>query len=95
MTMYDADWDKMTGVTYGYPCEEDYQAKPKHYDEMVKITKNLAKPFLHARIDFYIIRDRLYFGEITFTCSAGYAKIKPYEFDVKLGSWIKLPDVRS
>lgn len=92
MTLYDADWNKMTGVSYGYPVEEGYQAKPKHYDEMVEITKTLAKPFLHARVDFYIIRDRLYLGEITFTCSAGYAKIKPYEFDAKLGSWIKLPD---
>lgn len=92
MTLYDADWNKMTGVTYGYPFEEDYQAKPKHYDEMVEITKNLGKPFSHARIDFYVIRDRLYLGEITFTCSSGYARIKPYEFDVKLGSWIKLPD---
>ncbi|RJE48979.1 MULTISPECIES: ATP-grasp fold amidoligase family protein [unclassified Dehalobacter] len=92
MTMYDADWNKMNGVSYGYPSEIDYQAKPKHYDEMVEITKILAKPFLHARIDFYIIRDKLYLGEITFTCSAGFANIKPYEFDVKMGSWIKLPD---
>ncbi|MEN6461187.1 MAG: ATP-grasp fold amidoligase family protein [Syntrophomonas sp.] len=92
MTLYDADWNKMSGVTWGYPFEEGYLAKPQNYDEMVEITKILAKPFLHVRIDFYIIKDKLYLGEITFTCSAGYAKIQPYEFDAKLGSWIKLPD---
>lgn len=92
MTLYDADWNKMIGVSYGYPAEKDYQNKPKYYEHMVEITKKLAKPFLHARIDFYIIRDRLYLGEITFMCSAGYARIKPYEFDVMIGSWIKLPE---
>jgi hypothetical protein len=94
MTLYDADWNKMTGVTWGYPFEQSYQPKPKHYDEMVEIAKNLAKPFPHARIDFYVIRDKLYLGEITFTCSSGYARIKPYDFDAKLGSWIKLPDTK-
>ena len=92
MTLYDAEWNKMTGVSWGYPFEENNQAKPRQYDQMVEITKALAKPFLHARIDFYIIQDRLYLGEITFTCSSGYARIKPYEFDALVGSWIKLPD---
>lgn len=91
MTLYDADWNRMEGVSYGYPFETGLQAQPKHYAEMVEITRVLAQPFLHARVDFYIIRDRLYLGEITFTCSSGYARIKPYEFDVKLGSWIRLP----
>jgi hypothetical protein len=92
ITMYDANWNKMTGVTYGYPSEQDYHIRPRHYDAMVEITKNLAKPFLHARIDYYIIHDKLYFGEITFTPSAGFASIKPYKFDVKWGGWIKLPN---
>lgn len=90
MTMYDADWNMMPEVSFGYLVNKK-QPKLKHYSEMVEITKKLAKPFLHARIDFYIIGNRLYVGEITFMCSAGFANIRPREFNVKMGNWIQLP----
>ena len=42
------------------------------------------------RTDFYIVRDKIYFGEMTFYPEAGQAKILPAEMDFKMGTWIEL-----
>ena len=34
---------------------------------------------------------KIYFGELTFTKSAGFGKIEPFSFDEKMGSWLELP----
>ena len=39
--------------------------------EMLEAARILSNPFPLARIDFYIVNDRLYFGEITLTPSGG------------------------
>ena len=44
-----------------------------------------------ARIDFYEINEKVYFGEITFYPASGFEGFKPEEWDLKLGEWIKLP----
>lgn len=46
--------------------------KPNNFDEMIKISEKLSKPFPHARIDLYNINGKIYFGEITFDKDAGY-----------------------
>lgn len=35
--------------------------------EMIEVSKKLSKPFEFVRMDYYIINDKLYFGEMTFT----------------------------
>ena len=44
-----------------------------------------------ARIDFYEINEKVYFGEITFYPASGFEGFNPKEWDLKLGEWIKLP----
>lgn len=92
-TFFDENWEVLPQLTFGSPNDTNFtRVKPMQYDTMVEIAATLAKPFLHTRIDFYLIRGRLYFGEITFISEAGFSHIKPREFEVKMGDWIKLPD---
>lgn len=44
------------------------------------------------RVDFYEVNGQVYFGELTFFDASGYDKIIPESYDLKFGSWIKLPD---
>ena len=42
------------------------------------------------RIDFYIVGDKIYFGEMTFTSQGGYMDYLSKEYSLELGSMINL-----
>lgn len=46
------------------------------------------------RVDFYYAHGKIIFGELTFTKGAGFGKIRPLDFDYKMGSWLALPTER-
>ena len=78
-------------------CREDFNPltiqplKPENYEKMLEYASILSKDFPHARIDFYNINGKIYFGEITFFNASGYFKFKPDEFDYTLGEQFILP----
>ena len=45
--------------------------KPKCLDKMIEISKKISHPFPFVRCDFYIVDEKLYFGEMTFTPAGG------------------------
>ena len=65
--------------------------RPKQYELMKQLTAKLSEHIPFARIDFYEINEKVYFGEITFYPASGFEGFKPEEWDLKLGEWIKLP----
>lgn len=65
--------------------------KPENYKKMLEYASSLSKDFPHARVDFYNIDGKIYFGEITFFTGSGYFKFKPDEFDYTLGEQFILP----
>lgn len=90
---YDAEFRLFPGVELGYPNDTTTSVKvPDCLNEMKRIAADLSKDFLHVRVDLYYTHGKIYFGELTFTKGAGFGKIRPYEFDKKMGSWLKLPD---
>jgi len=66
--------------------------KPKNFEKMVEIAKDLSKDFPHVRVDFYNIDGEIYFGELTFYDGSGYKGYVPDEFDFILGEKFKLPN---
>ena len=58
---------------------------------MLKMASALSKPFAEVRVDFYIIKDRPYIGELTFTTGTGYLTDSYYQH---LGSLIDLSKVK-
>ena len=66
--------------------------RPKQYELMKKLAAKLSEKMPFARIDFYEINEKVYFGEITFYPASGFEGFKPEEWDLKLGEWIKLPN---
>lgn len=45
--------------------------KPKVIDEIIEISERLGILFKFVRVDFYLIDDKFYLGELTFTPCAG------------------------
>lgn len=64
---------------------------PQKFSEMQKAAKILSKGFPYVRVDFFIIGNTIYVGEITFYPEAGYGKFDPLEWDKKLGDLLVLP----
>ena len=52
----------------------------------------LSTNMSQSRIDFYVVNNRLYFGEITLYTASGFQKMIPESLDYELGKLIKLPD---
>lgn len=88
--LYDLDWNFLEDVRIRFPHSEPIP-KPALLDDLVRYAEKLSAPFYHARVDFFIVNNRIYFGELTFTNGAGFSHITPKSFDEKMGSWMKLP----
>jgi len=59
---------------------------------MIKIAEVLSEGIPHVRVDFYIIGDSIFFGELTFHHAGGQEKFEPKSFELQMGSWLKLPN---
>ena len=68
--IYDMDWHKTDLHTDFTLDERDYE-KPECLDDMLRVAKIIAKNFPYCRVDLYQIDHKVYFGELTFSSSAG------------------------
>jgi hypothetical protein len=66
---------------------------PKSLKRMIEFSEIIAKDFpYYVRVDFYDVDGRLFFGEITQHHGGGFDRIIPFEFDLKYGELLKLPN---
>ncbi|MCM2972397.1 ATP-grasp fold amidoligase family protein [Larsenimonas suaedae] len=66
--------------------------RPANLDTMMTLANTLAAPFGYARIDVYLLDNRIYFGEITFTPAGGNITFIDDAWDKRLGSLFPWPD---
>lgn len=65
--------------------------RPKHFDEMIDISRRLSSGIPFLRVDLYEINGEVYFGELTFTPKGGTMPFNPPEADYEIGKLLKLP----
>lgn len=76
---------------WGYSNTGIVPELPPNYKDMIKLAAKLSEGFCHVRVDLYNVEGKIYFGEMTFTTEGGLNYIAPKEFNVELGSYLKLP----
>lgn len=91
VTFYDTDWKRLPFARH-YPVAEEEIEKPKSYDEMKQLAEKLAQKIPFVRVDFYEVKGRPYFGELTFYPGSGMEEFSPEKWDKKLGELIRLPE---
>ena len=92
--LYTIDWEYIN-QEIEYPTNPSIQIeKPKCLDEMLKLAEKLAVGLPSIRTDFYVIEDKVYFGEITFYQEGGFARFSSQKYRKELGDLIVLPDER-
>ena len=87
---FDMDYNHLP-FTNGHPNAKVLPEKPEKFDEMHALADKLSVGIPHARIDFYEVNGRVYFGEITFFHWSGMKPFDPPEWDRIFGDWIELP----
>lgn len=91
---YDVNWNKTTISQTGMPnyqITSDAVPMPDTLEDMLKLSSILSKGIPHIRVDWYSIRGKLYFGELTLYDGSGLDPWDDPKDDLMLGSWIKLP----
>ena len=63
--------------------------KPLCLNQMLKCAEKLSKPFPYVRVDFYIIENKLIFGEMTFTPSGCLDRYNQNGYDA-LGNMLNI-----
>lgn len=88
--IYDMNWNLQT-YKVNYPNIEPAPEKPETFDEMVRCARILSQGFALVRVDFYSVKNHVYFGEMTFTPQSGTGKWEDSKQNRLYGDLIKLP----
>lgn len=90
--IYTTDWEYLD-VRIQYPNDRSVRIeKPKCLDELLKLAGKLSEGIPHLRTDFYVINEKIYFGELTFYHGAGFEKFTPKSFGLEMGNWLQIPE---
>lgn len=93
--LYDLNWNYLN-ASIKVPTNPDIVIeKPSKLEEMIYIARILSKGIPHVRVDFYSVKNSIYFGELTFYHGSGYEKIKPDSLNNTMGEWIDLNKLKS
>lgn len=87
---FDMDFNHLS-IQMKDPPAEQMPNKPLLFEEMKRVAETLSEGYPHLRVDFYVVNDKLYVGELTFYHCSGFSKIYPEEWDEKLGEYLVLP----
>jgi hypothetical protein len=68
--------------------------KPERLSDMIRVARNLSTGIPFARIDIYDTKDKLIFGEITLSPSAGNNDYLSLEHQIYLGKLIDIDIVK-
>lgn len=92
---YDLDWNfhpeySIFNEHYAKGEMSGKLPKPLNLKKMIEAASKLSKGEPQARIDFYEVNGKLYFGEITMTSQGGYMSFFTHDFLLALGNRCKL-----
>ena len=94
---YTLDWkltDIETGLDNFYRDPNTEFEKPKKLELMIEYAKKLSAEFVFVRVDFYYFNDIIYLGEMTFTPSNLFFRLKNEEQSKYLGTFIDVTKIK-
>ena len=89
--IYTPEWE-LVPLSILYPSDENVLIeRPQPLNKLIDLSSILSKGIPHVRTDFYVIHDKIYFGELTFYHGSGYEPFYPEVWNKTLGDYIQLP----
>ena len=83
--VYDSDWNPQGWRINEFEAYNGSMEKPAQLEAMLALVETLCEGFSHVRVDLYLVDQKIYFGEMTFTPGSGFVSIIPDEYDYILG----------
>ena len=89
---FDMEWNhqEFVGLNPGITNASSLPARPKHFEEMKRVTEKLSEGMPFVRIDLYDTGEKVYFGEITFYPASGFGALEPEDTDAWLGKLLRV-----
>lgn len=87
---YDMDFKELD-INHGFERVKPEFNKPLEFGLMKELATKLAEGIPFVRVDFFDVNGKVYFGEYTFYDWGGMQPFQSKEWEMKMGSWIKLP----
>lgn len=96
LSFYDLDWNLIPDMVAGsHSMNKIIIDKPECLAELIKAAEELSKGHPEVRVDFYIVNNKIYFGEMTFTSLGGYMDYIAPKYLNEMGAKITLPKKKS
>ena len=90
--IYDKNLNLLNVSIKGYQNSGLFTQKPEKFEKMIDLSKRLSTKMPFVRVDFMYVNKHIYFTEMTFFPSGARKPFLPYEFNLKLGQMIILPN---
>ena len=88
---YYIDWTPFNEAQFnGWDTSEKQLKKPDQFEKMVKFAEKIASPFPFVRVDLYLINNKIYFSEMTFTPAKGTLIFDDDKADFEIGNWLSI-----
>ena len=78
-------------INHGFPRYKPEYPKPQCFDEMKEYASKLSKDIPFVRVDFFVVKNHVFFGEFTFFDWGGEQPFANKNTDIELGHYIELP----
>ncbi|MBQ8945674.1 MAG: glycosyl transferase [Lachnospiraceae bacterium] len=76
--VYDTDWNEQTWTFGTFHKTDEVISQPSCLAELLEAAESLSDGLRYVRVDFYIINNRIFFGEMTFYPHAGMYRHNRY-----------------
>lgn len=90
---YDINWNYLD-ISSDCPNFGNTVEKPEKLEEMIKIAQILSEDFPAVRVDLYCVKNKVYFGELTFYPWSVYVDFQPDDFDFLLGEKFEIENIK-
>lgn len=93
LDLFDVQWNSINQFVQGSGLEirgAGKIAKPKKLNEMLDIAKQLSTDFAFVRVDLYEVKEKIYFGELTFSPACGVFPYFADEFIQNMGEKLSI-----
>jgi hypothetical protein len=87
--IYDLDWNLLP-LSIEYPRAPHAKPAAPPLARMLALSSILAAPFVHVRVDWFVVNGELRFGEMTFFHGGGVERFSPAEWEIEFGRRIDL-----
>ena len=86
--IYDENWEPIKDYIFGFSSDGRKIPRPENIKELLYVADKLSEDTNYVRVDLYNIKNKIYFGELTFIPGAGYAHFEPETADLLWGNYM-------